>query len=202
MLAGCVFKAVISVGTDVRLHKVGITPALTEHWPDKLLAVATFYRTIYGVLSSWITARLARNHRWNAKRKESGMPTSHETWVTFRLAGSKQALILLPVFIDGRGPYSFLLDTGATSTVVSNELADALTLPLGEKQDGRGAGGKMTLVKSQVPSLTLGVEMLEGLPVSVTDLSFLGRAMGVQVDGALGHSFLRHFAILDLRCPT
>jgi predicted aspartyl protease len=121
--------------------------------------------------------------------------TSDETWVTFRLAGSKQALILLPVLVDGRGPYSFLLDTGATATVVSSELADALALPRGEKQDGRGAAGKMTLVKSQLPSLTLGRETLESLPVSIADLSFLGRAMGVQVDGALGHSFLRHFAV-------
>ena len=123
------------------------------------------------------------------------MQTSHETCVTFRLAGSKQALILLPVFVDGRGPYSFVLDTGAGSTVVSNELADALALPRRENQDGRGAAGKMTLVKSQLPSLTVGQETLESLPVSVTDLSFLGRAIGVQVDGALGQSFLRHFVM-------
>ena len=123
------------------------------------------------------------------------MQTSQETCVTFRLAGSKQALILLPVFVDGRGPYSFVLDTGAGSTVVSNELADALALPRGENQDGRGAAGKMTLVKSQLPSLTVGHETIESLPVSVADLSFLGRAMGVRVDGALGQSFLRHFAM-------
>jgi predicted aspartyl protease len=123
------------------------------------------------------------------------MQTGHETWVTFRLAGSKQALILLPVFVDGRGPYSFVMDTGATTTVVSNELADALALPRGEKQDGRGAAGKMTLVESRLPSLTVGLQTLDSLPVSVTDLSFLGRAMGEQVDGALGHSFLRHFVM-------
>jgi predicted aspartyl protease len=68
--------------------------------------------------------------------------TKNQTWVTFRLAGSKQAVILLPVFVDRRGPYSFVLDTGATSTNVSNELADALALPRGEKQDGRGGQGK------------------------------------------------------------
>jgi hypothetical protein len=53
----------------------------------------------------------------------------------------------------------------------------------------------MTLVKSQLPSLTVGDETLENIPVSVTDLSFLGRALGEQVDGVLGHSFLRHFAM-------
>ena len=131
------------------------------------------------------------------------MQTNHEAWVTFRLAGSKQALILLPAFVDGRGPYSFVLDTGATATVVSNELADALALPRGEGQEGRGAAGKMTLVKSQLPSLTVGKETVESLPVSVTDLGFLGRAMGVQVDGALGHSFLRNFVMtLDYATNT
>lgn len=53
----------------------------------------------------------------------------------------------------------------------------------------------MTLVKSQLPSLTVGQETLESVPVFVTDLSFIGRAKGAQVDGGLGHSFLRHFAV-------
>jgi predicted aspartyl protease len=123
------------------------------------------------------------------------MQTGQETYVTFRLAGGRQPLILLPVFVDGRGPYSFVLDTGAGPTLVSNELAEALALPRGEEQDGRGAAGKMTLVKSELPSLTVGQETLENVPVSVTDLSFIGRAIGAQVDGGLGHSFLRHFAV-------
>lgn len=123
------------------------------------------------------------------------MQTSQETWVAFRLAGGKQPLILLPAFVDGRGPYSFVLDTGAERTLVSNELADALALPRGEEEDGRGAAGKMTLVKSELPSLTVGQETLESVPVFVTDLSFIGRAKGAQVDGGLGHSFLRHFAV-------
>ena len=53
------------------------------------------------------------------------MQTGQGTYVTFRLAGGKQPLILLPVFVDGRGPYSFVLDTGAGPTLVSNELAEA-----------------------------------------------------------------------------
>jgi predicted aspartyl protease len=123
------------------------------------------------------------------------MQRVQETYVTFRLAGGKQPLILLPVFVDGRGPYSFVLDTGAGPTLVSNELAEALALPRGEEQEGRGAAGKVTLVKSELPSLTVGLETLESVPVSVTDLSFIGRAIGAQVDGDLGHSFLRHFAM-------
>ena len=33
---------------------------------------------------------------------ERGVQTSDETWVKFGLAGSKQALILLPVFVEPR----------------------------------------------------------------------------------------------------
>lgn len=131
------------------------------------------------------------------------MQTSQEACVTFRLAGGKQPLILLPVFIDGRGPYWFVLDTGAGATLASNELADALALPRGDDEDGRGAAGKMKLVKSQLPSLTVGQETLESVPAFVTDLSFIGQAKGAQVDGALGASFLRHFAItLDYATNT
>jgi len=123
------------------------------------------------------------------------MQTGQEKYVTFRLTGAKRPLVLLPVFVDGRGPYSFVLDSGAVSTLVSNELAEALALPRGEEQDGRGAAGPVTLVKSELPSLTAGQETLENVPVFVTDLSFIGRATGAQVDGALGHSFLKHFVM-------
>ena len=61
VLAGFVFGAVASIGTDVGMHKAGFAPPLEEHWPDKVLAMATVYRAIYGVLSSWLTARLAPN---------------------------------------------------------------------------------------------------------------------------------------------
>ena len=131
------------------------------------------------------------------------MQTSQEACVTFRLAGGRQPLILLPVLVDGRGPYSFVLDTGAGPTLVSNELADALALPRGEEHEGRGAAGKVTLVKSELPSLTVGQETLDSVPVSITDLSFIGRAIRAQVDGDLGHGFLRHFAItLDYAANT
>ena len=59
VFAGFVFAAATSIGTDIGLHKAGIVPGLDEHWPDKLLGLATVYRTVYGVMSSWLTARLA-----------------------------------------------------------------------------------------------------------------------------------------------
>ena len=38
-------------------------------------------------------------------------------------------LLIVPVRIDGTGPYPFLLDTGATRSLVDEALADRLRLP-------------------------------------------------------------------------
>jgi hypothetical protein len=57
MLAVVVF----SLGTDLALHAAGIFPALGDLMSDRLLVLATVYRTIYAVLGGYITARLAPN---------------------------------------------------------------------------------------------------------------------------------------------
>ena len=47
------------MGTDVALRAASASPPLTQVVDDKLLLLATVYRTIYGVLGSYVTARLA-----------------------------------------------------------------------------------------------------------------------------------------------
>lgn len=59
LLAGMFAGIILSVGTDLVLHLAGIFPALGERLSDPLLLLATVYRTVYGVASSYITARLA-----------------------------------------------------------------------------------------------------------------------------------------------
>ncbi len=61
LLAGIVLGAVSSVGTDFLLHTIGVAPALNERWPNHLLLLATAYRAIYGLIASYVIARLAPN---------------------------------------------------------------------------------------------------------------------------------------------
>ncbi len=49
--------------------------------------------------------------------------------VSFKLAGANEAALIVPVKINGKGPYDFVLDTGATFTCVDRKLAEELTLP-------------------------------------------------------------------------
>ena len=59
LLAGIIVGIILSTGTDSALHAIGIAPSLKEHWPNRLLALATVYRLIYGIFAGYLIARLA-----------------------------------------------------------------------------------------------------------------------------------------------
>jgi len=61
LLAGFVVGIVLSLGTDVALHKAGLAPPLSEVWSNQLLLLATAYRTVYSIVASYVVARLAPN---------------------------------------------------------------------------------------------------------------------------------------------
>jgi hypothetical protein len=59
LFAGFVVNVFLSLGTDIVLHVVGLFPALGQPMASGLLLIATAYRTVYGVFTSYLTARLA-----------------------------------------------------------------------------------------------------------------------------------------------
>src|SRR3954468_23112812 len=67
IMAGFLAVVLLSIGTDIVLHQMKIFPALGERMADRLFVWATIYRTVYGILGSYITARLAPNRpMWHA----------------------------------------------------------------------------------------------------------------------------------------
>lgn len=61
IVVGFVVVLVITLVTDVTLHEIHFYPPWGEYNSSSVLIWATVYRTIYGVLGSYITARLAPN---------------------------------------------------------------------------------------------------------------------------------------------
>jgi hypothetical protein len=59
IFAGFVAVVVLSIATDVVLHATGIFPALGVMMSDGLFALATLYRTVFGIFGAYLTARLA-----------------------------------------------------------------------------------------------------------------------------------------------
>jgi hypothetical protein len=59
VLAGLLAGVVLSIGTDVVLHAIGVFPAWGQPVGSAVLVLATAYRTVYGVAGCYIAARLA-----------------------------------------------------------------------------------------------------------------------------------------------
>jgi hypothetical protein len=59
LLAGFATVVVLSIGTDMILHGTGLFPAPGQGMSGALFFAALTYRTIYGVIGSYIVARMA-----------------------------------------------------------------------------------------------------------------------------------------------
>lgn len=120
--------------------------------------------------------------------------------VKFRLAGGAQPLILLPVEVNGEGPFEFILDTGAGTSLLSPELGQKLGVKVIGSKEGQSAGGAVSVSLAKVDSLAVGSTKLDDVDVGLVDLSHIGRTVGAKIDGDLGYNFLKHFRIaLDYR---
>lgn len=118
----------------------------------------------------------------------------------FHLAGGAQPLILLPVEVNGQGPFKFILDTGAGTSLLSTELGQQLGVKILGSKEGQSAGGAISVSLAKVNSLAVGSARLKNLEVGLVDLSHIGRTVGAQIDGDLGYNFLKHYRIrIDYR---
>jgi predicted aspartyl protease len=122
------------------------------------------------------------------------------TKVKFRLAGGAQPLILLPVHVNDRGPFDFILDTGAGTSLLSSELARQLEAKVIGSKEGESAGGKVSVSLAKVDSIAVGETKLRDVDVGIVDLAQIGKTIGVKIDGDLGYNFLKHFRVtIDYR---
>ena len=62
ILAGFIFVVIISIATDLALEKTGIMKQPFDLNPVWFILFVIIYRTIYGVVGTYITASLAPNH--------------------------------------------------------------------------------------------------------------------------------------------
>src|SRR5438309_3413651 len=115
--------------------------------------------------------------------------------VKFRLAGGAQPLILLPVHVNNRGPFDFILDTGAGTSLLSSELAKQLEVKVIGSKEGQSAGGKVAVSLAKVDSLAVAETQLDDVDVAIVDLGQIGKTIGAKIDGDLGYNFLKHFRI-------
>ena len=115
--------------------------------------------------------------------------------VKFRLAGGAQPLILLPMRVNGEGPFEFILDTGAGTSLLSSDLAKKLNIKIISTKEGQSAGGKISVSLAKVDSLAVGQVKLDDVDVGIVDLDNIAKTIGTKIDGDVGYNFLKHFRI-------
>ena len=92
----------------------------------------------------------------------------------------KAARITVPVMIDGRGPFDFVIDTAADRTVISRELAASLALHPGPSTILHDTAGVQEVGTAIIRRLSFG-----GREVGAIDAPMLP-ASGLGADGMLG----------------
>src|SRR5262245_4652341 len=106
----------------------------------------------------------------------------------------KANLIVVDTKIDGVSK-RFVLDTGASATVIARELAKELALKSIEKHSARGAGGDVEVSLVAVKSLDVGGAVVHDVTCAASDISGIEERLGGHIDGVLGFNFLSRFKL-------
>ena len=103
--------------------------------------------------------------------------------------------IFLKAGINGKGPFEFILDTGAGATTLDKGHSEALGLKAEGKLAAQGVGGTTDFGFTKVESFEVGEAVVRGQRAVVIDLKPIAVAMGEDVAGILGYDFISRFAV-------
>ncbi len=115
-------------------------------------------------------------------------------------------LLWVDVMIDGRGPYAFLIDTGAEITVIDTAVAHELfgeSIRSAGLSRAQGASGRTARLDGwiRVAELSVGGMVARELDVIAMDLSRVADALGRPFDGVVGYPVFRD-AVLVVDYPN
>ena len=123
------------------------------------------------------------------------------TSVQILRGGGGTALVLVPITIDGHGPYNFALDTGAGITLIDTQLADDLQLPVtGGSVPVSGVGGAQDITPVHIDAWSAGKITLPSADIGKTSLSSFRN--NADVRGLLGSDILSRFGRVTINYNT
>jgi predicted aspartyl protease len=99
----------------------------------------------------------------------------------------------VPVSVDGKGPYAFIIDTGAERSVVSRELAETLGLDAGARARLFDFTGASTVNTVKVPSLSAGSLSTTAMEAPSLAAANLGAPGMLGIDALQGHRVVIDF---------
>ena len=115
--------------------------------------------------------------------------------VSIRPRFIEHSIVIIPVMLNGSGPYDFLLDTGDQLTVIEPGLAEELHLMSQGMAHVISASTYTPASYAQLEALQAGAYMLRNMLLLVSNLGQV-QMTDPRVRGALGQNFLEHFDLL------
>jgi len=113
------------------------------------------------------------------------------------LKHGKQVIALVPVTIDGKGPYTFALDTGASQSLVDSAVVKELRVrPTGETHRVAGISNVTKVRSIAVEHWRVGTVELPATTIVEENLPFGNADSGVQ--GLLGSDVLSQFDVITI----
>jgi predicted aspartyl protease len=121
-------------------------------------------------------------------------PAAPDGTALLETAFDKAKRMTVPVFLNGRGPYGFVVDTGANRTVVSVETAAACELPSAGQAEVHGIAGAESANLARVRKLAVGSVTSQDLTLPVLSRDRLGADGLLGVDVLYGRRMSLQFA--------
>ena len=124
--------------------------------------------------------------------------------VTKFTVGPEKPLITVETMVNGKGPFSFIVDTGASHSVISNQTAAKLGILLEEAgcceatrgRSAQGANGAVAARTTTVDSLKVGDVESRNIEVAIVDLTNLSRTLQQTLDGIIGKNFMQNYKVI------
>jgi hypothetical protein len=136
---------------------------------------------------------MSLNYSTKSFKLSKGSSSRELNWSPFEYIKDSH-LIGVPVHINGKGPFDFVLDTGAGNTCITPELAAQIELdPKPVQGIARGIGGDVQLKLATVDTLSVGETEISHSQMVVLDLSKVSPKGSLIEHGIIGYDFLSRF---------
>lgn len=115
--------------------------------------------------------------------------------------------LTVPVLVNGHGPYNFIVDSGADTSVVGVRIARGLELPLGTPVTLNGMTSRNIVDRVQVQAMTLGTNTLRNVQLPALREADLGGDGMIGIDALAQQRLLMDFEkrlikVEDARIPV
>ena len=197
--------------------RIGNVPVYIRHFYDETnpvdgyLGIAALSRLVTAVDYGSHRLTLVRHRNTPATglsaitstldKPESSPAIEARPGIDLALRSTSSGFLSGEVFIEGvKKPLNFIIDTGATVTVLAQKVAELEELRTFIQESHMrvfGAAGIAEDVKTALlPKLAIGTYTRERIDAAVLDLEPVNETAGFQQGGILGGNFLRHFCVV------